>query len=77
MVTYVPGNHDLTITADNIDLILPGIHQAHDPQLGLGTYTPADLPQLAIEHGHRYNFFCSPDMISNQDEALAMNTLRL
>jgi len=69
MVTYIPGNHDLTITAENIDLILPGIHQARDPQLGLGTYTPSDIPELAIEHGHRYNFFCAPDMISNQDAA--------
>ena len=65
-VTYVPGNHDLTITAANVDLILPGIHQARDPELGLGTYSPADYPKIAIEHGHRYNFFCAPDPISNQ-----------
>lgn len=68
-VTYVPGNHDLTITPENIELIFPGIHQARDPELGLGTYTPADFPELAIEHSHRYNFFCAPDMISNQNEA--------
>ncbi len=65
-VTYVPGNHDLTITAENVDLILPGINQARDNELGLGTYTPSDMPVLAIEHGHRYNFFCAPDPISNQ-----------
>lgn len=65
-VTYVPGNHDLTITAENVDLILPGINQARDNELGLGTYTPSDMPILAIEHGHRYNFFCAPDPISNQ-----------
>jgi len=68
-VTYVPGNHDLTLTAANIDLLLPGINQARDNELGLGTYTPDDFPQLAIEHGHRYNFFCAPDMLSNQDIA--------
>ncbi len=68
-LTYVPGNHDLTITAENIDRLLPGINQARDPEQGLGTYTPDDLPQLAIEHGHRYNFFCAPDMLSNQDVA--------
>jgi UDP-2,3-diacylglucosamine pyrophosphatase LpxH len=66
LVTYVPGNHDLTITAENISLILPGINQARDTSLGLGTYIPDNLPILAIEHGHRYNFFCAPDPISNQ-----------
>ena len=69
-VTYVPGNHDLTITAENVAAILPGIHQARDEErLGLGTYSPEELPQLAIEHGHRYNFFCAPDPYSNQDIA--------
>jgi UDP-2,3-diacylglucosamine pyrophosphatase LpxH len=64
-VTYVPGNHDLTITAQNVSAILPGINQARDPQQGLGTYSPAGYPQIAIEHGHRYNFFCAPDPFSN------------
>lgn len=68
-VTYVPGNHDLTITAASVSLILPGIHQARDNEQGLGTYTPASMPVLAIEHGHRYNFFCAPDPFSNQDIA--------
>jgi len=65
-VTYVPGNHDLTITAANVESIFPGINQARDAVLGLGTYSPADYPQIAIEHGHRYNFFCAPDPFSNQ-----------
>ena len=69
LVTYVPGNHDLTITAEQIESILPGIKQARDEELGLGTYSPIDYPQIAIEHGHRYNFFCAPDPISNQDVA--------
>lgn len=68
-VTYVPGNHDLTITAANVESILPGINQARDAELGLGTYSPAAAPKIAIEHGHRYNFFCAPDPISNQDIA--------
>ena len=66
LVTYVPGNHDLTITAANIESVLPGINQARDAVLGLGTYSPVDYPAIAIEHGHRYNFFCAPDPISNQ-----------
>jgi UDP-2,3-diacylglucosamine pyrophosphatase LpxH len=69
LVTYVPGNHDLTITAANIESILPGINQARDEVQGLGTYSPVDYPKIAIEHSHRYNFFCAPDPISNQDIA--------
>nr|HPO63778.1 metallophosphoesterase [Candidatus Kapabacteria bacterium] len=69
LVTYVPGNHDLTITAENIESILPGINQARDEMQGLGTYSPISMPELAIEHGHRYNFFCAPDPISNKDIA--------
>ena len=66
LVTYVPGNHDLDITAASVDLILPGINQARDAR-GLGTYIPASIPLLAIEHGHRYNFACAPDPISNKE----------
>jgi UDP-2,3-diacylglucosamine pyrophosphatase LpxH len=68
-VIYVPGNHDLNVTAENVAAVLPGINQARDNMQGLGTYTPVSLPQLAIEHGHRYNFFCAPDPISNKDIA--------
>ncbi|HJV78916.1 MAG TPA: metallophosphoesterase [Paludibacter sp.] len=68
-VTYVPGNHDLTITAANVESILPGINQARDIQQGLGAYSPTGCPTIVIEHGHRYNFFCAPDPISNQDVA--------
>ncbi|MCA1756393.1 MAG: metallophosphoesterase [Bacteroidales bacterium] len=69
LVTYVPGNHDLTVTEASVELILPGINQVRDPELGLGTYSPIGYPKIAIEHGHRYNFFCAPDPFSNQDIA--------
>jgi UDP-2,3-diacylglucosamine pyrophosphatase LpxH len=69
LVTYVPGNHDLAITAASIALILPGVNQAREDVLGLGMYSPVDCPKIAIEHGHRYNFFCAPDPFSNQDIA--------
>lgn len=70
LITYVPGNHDLTITESSVELVLPGgINQARDPELGLGTYSPAGYPEIAVEHGHRYNFFCAPDPFSNQDIA--------
>lgn len=64
-VTYVPGNHDLLITSDTIQTIFPGMAEARDAR-GLGTYFPDSHPVIAIEHGHRYNFFCAPDPISNQ-----------
>jgi len=69
LVTYVPGNHDLTVTAANVAAIFPGINQARDEMQGLGIYSPEDFPKIAIEHGHRYNFFCAPDPISNRDIA--------
>ncbi|NCC99776.1 MAG: metallophosphoesterase [Bacteroidia bacterium] len=68
LVTYVPGNHDLAISAENVNLILPGINQARDAA-GLGTYSPVGYPEIAIEHGHRYNIIVSPDPISNRDIA--------
>jgi len=69
-VSYTPGNHDLLVEKENVDAILPGIHQARDAgKLGIGTYHPDGYPQIAIEHGHRYDFFCSPDPYSNQDIA--------
>lgn len=63
-VTYVPGNHDLLINSEDIQSIMPGISEARDVR-GLGAYTPPDLPEVIIEHGHRYNFYCAPDY-SNQ-----------
>ncbi|NVO10336.1 MAG: metallophosphoesterase [Bacteroidales bacterium] len=73
LVTYVPGNHDLTITKACVESVLPGINQARDSVLGLGTYSPNSYPEIAIEHGHRYNFFCAPDPFSNQ--AIAPGTI--
>ncbi len=70
LLTYIPGNHDLTITEANINRILPGINQSRDVgKLGLGSYSPENYPEIVIEHGHRYNFFCAPDPFSNQDIA--------
>lgn len=67
-VTYVPGNHDLIVQEDNVELILPGINQARDNNRpGIGTYYP--IPQIAIEHSHRYDFFCALDPYSNQNIA--------
>ena len=64
-VTYVPGNHDMAVVESDIDRIFPGIHQQRDAA-GLGRYSPQGLPEVLIEHGHRYDFFNAPDMISNR-----------
>lgn len=67
-VTYLPGNHDLGIVAASIEGVLPGINQARDAD-GVGSYSPAGLSKIVIEHGNRYNFIASPDPISNQSVA--------
>jgi UDP-2,3-diacylglucosamine pyrophosphatase LpxH len=64
-VTYIPGNHDMLVTAADIDRIFPGIQQRRDAA-GLGAYSPDGLPEVIIEHSHRYDFFNAPDMISNR-----------
>lgn len=64
-VTYIPGNHDLLETAEDLERIFPGVSQARDAK-GLGAYTPVDHPEIVIEHGHRYEFFCAPDPVSNR-----------
>jgi UDP-2,3-diacylglucosamine pyrophosphatase LpxH len=66
-VTYIPGNHDILETAADFQRIFPGINQARDQEQGLGTYVTGSKSEIAIEHGHRYNFFCTPDPISNRN----------
>ncbi|BCS84799.1 hypothetical protein prwr041_06920 [Prevotella herbatica] len=57
-VTYIPGNHDMGFTPASIDLAMPGVNQARDKDHNeLGTYYPDNYPEIAIEHGHRYDFF--------------------
>lgn len=70
-VTYVPGNHDMGFTPENVDLAMPGINQARDTggKFGIGTYYPDGYPQIAIEHGHRYDFFCAMTPNANEAEA--------
>ncbi len=67
-VTYVPGNHDLLVDSESIQFIFPGMNEERDVR-GLGTYSPDGHPEIAIEHGHRYNLFCAPDPISNRSVA--------
>ncbi len=64
-VTYIPGNHDMLVSSEDMQRIFPGISEARDAQ-GLGAYSPVDHPEIIIEHGHRYELFCAPDPISNR-----------
>lgn len=66
-VTYVPGNHDMTLDSDTIEELIPGISQARDAE-GLGVYRTGLRNEIAIEHGHRYNVFVAPDSISNSGQ---------
>lgn len=69
-LTYVPGNHDMGFSQENINTAMPGVNQARDlNKSGIGTYHPDDYPQIAIEHGHRYDFFCAITPNANEAEA--------
>jgi UDP-2,3-diacylglucosamine pyrophosphatase LpxH len=79
-VTYVPGNHDMLVTSEDMDARFPGINNARDDvggvNSGLGSYTPDGRSEIVIEHSHRYDFFNAPDSVSNasvtgQDTILA------
>ncbi len=63
-ITYVPGNHDMLVTAEDFDAIFGAgvVDQARDVR-GLGAYTPSQ--DVIIEHGHRYDFYNAPDFFSN------------
>ena len=58
-LTYLPGNHDMGFLPENIEKAMPGVNQARDAgdQYQVGTYHPDGYPEIAIEHGHRYDFF--------------------
>ncbi len=53
-VVYVPGNHDMLVTQDIVEELIPGIIWKSDAP-GLGKYQPVD--EILLEHGHRYVFF--------------------
>jgi UDP-2,3-diacylglucosamine pyrophosphatase LpxH len=70
-LTYVPGNHDMGFTPENVNIAMPGVNQARDAgnKFAVGTYHPDDYPEIAIEHGHRYDFFCCAAPNANEAEA--------
>ena len=66
-VVYVPGNHDMLLTEAILKDIIPDI-EWHGTGNGIGEYWPE--PSIAIEHGHRYDFFNSPDPLTRPGSLL-------
>lgn len=64
-LTYVPGNHDLLLDEKILAELIPGIQQSRDVA-GLGRYRTGRRQEIVIEHGHRYDTFCTPDTLSNK-----------
>ncbi|MBN1199286.1 MAG: metallophosphoesterase [Bacteroidales bacterium] len=64
---FVPGNHDMLINKEIIQGIIPGITWKSDT-IGLGRYFP--VPEIVMEHGHRYDFFNCPQPLINQGHIL-------
>jgi len=62
---YVPGNHDLLLDGETLSGLLPGIVQSRSSD-GMGAYRTGMRSEVVIEHGHRYDSFCSPDPLSNK-----------
>jgi len=66
-LVYVSGNHDMLLTQEILQEIIPGvIWQGDSP--GLGHYSPVN--EIVMEHGHRYDFFNCPQPLTNPGHML-------
>ncbi|WP_407380346.1 metallophosphoesterase [Methanobrevibacter sp.] len=65
-LVYVPGNHDMTLSHRTLEDILPGIVQSRDVR-GLGRYRTGRRGEIVVEHSHRYDLFCAPDILTNRE----------
>jgi len=66
-LVYIPGNHDMLLTQEILQEIIPGIIWQGDSP-GLGHYSPVN--EIVMEHGHRYDFFNCPQPLVNQGHIL-------
>jgi len=66
-LVYIPGNHDMLLDRQTLEEIIPGVIWQADFK-GLGRYSP--LPEMVMEHGHRYDFFCCPQPLINPGQIL-------
>ncbi len=66
-VIYVPGNHDMLVTQEVVEELIPNAIWKSDVK-GLGKYNPVD--EIVMEHGHRYDFFNCPQPLVNDGHML-------
>ena len=64
---YIHGNHDMLLTNEVLQEIIPGIIWKSDT-MGLGKYLP--VPEIVMEHGHRYDIFNCPQPLVNTGHML-------
>lgn len=74
ILTYVPGNHDMTLSTTDptgtrqfIETVFPGIRNGSDPNLANGVYRSG---KLVAEHGNRYTLFNASDAWTNPPSLL-------
>jgi len=66
-LVYVRGNHDMLTDQTTLEELLPGVEFKGQID-GLGSYGPVD--GVMMEHGHRYDFFNSPQPLVNPGHIL-------
>lgn len=60
-IVYLPGNHDVTVSAKDIESAFPGLFTCSFDTEGTGIYEPFGTnTAVAIEHGNRYEYFNAP-----------------
>jgi len=64
---YVPGNHDMLLTQQVLEEIIPGVAWQGNIT-GLGNYSPVD--EIIMEHGHRFDLFNCPQPLVNPGHIL-------
>jgi UDP-2,3-diacylglucosamine pyrophosphatase LpxH len=64
---YVRGNHDMLVTQETLEEIIPNVTWSGDVS-GLGKYSP--VSEMIMEHGHRYDFFNCPQPLVNTGHML-------
>jgi len=68
-LSYVPGNHDMTLTRDFLEETFPGIHWIGDDDPQSLVY---EAGPIRAEHGHRYCLFNARDDLTGAPEQLPL-----